>query len=163
MPDIGLITCRRLPEPDPDHELLSSALADAGIAAGLIPWDDDASRPSDYKLCVFRSCWNYFEDIDAFLRWVGHTERVVSLANSAEVVRWNIHKRYLRSPRGGRHSDGSDGLRMEGAEDGPASNPREGRLGRHRPQTRHFRQFVPNRTIPARGRSTRPNASSTGC
>ena len=97
MPDIGLITCRRIPEPDPDHEVLSNALADAGIAAGLIPWDDDASRPSDYKLCVFRSCWNYFEDIDAFLRWVGHAERVVGLTNPAEVVRWNVHKRYLRS------------------------------------------------------------------
>lgn len=86
-----------MPEPDPDHDVLSNALADAGITAGLIAWDDPTARPSDYKLCVFRSCWNYFEDIDAFVRWVGHTERAVGLANPAEAVRWNVHKRYLRS------------------------------------------------------------------
>ena len=97
MTDIGLVTCRTLPEPDPDEKLLSGTLAGAGVSAELIPWDDPSCRPSDYKLCVFRSCWNYVEDIDAFLRWLGHTERAVGLANSAEVVRWNIHKRYLCS------------------------------------------------------------------
>jgi hypothetical protein len=97
MPDVGLITCRQLPEPDPDQELLSNALADAGISAEMILWDDPGARPSDYRLCVFRSCWNYFEEIDAFFRWLATAERSVALVNSAEVVRWNLHKRYLTS------------------------------------------------------------------
>lgn len=97
MPDIGLITCRRPPEPDPDEGLLSEALTDLGISSRLVAWDDPTSRPTDYRLCVFRSCWNYFEDIDAFLRWLGHTERAVALVNDADTVRWNVHKRYLRS------------------------------------------------------------------
>jgi hypothetical protein len=99
VPDIGLITCQKLPEPDPDQDLLAEALDHAGITAELIAWDDPGRRPADYKMCVFRSCWNYFDNIDAFVRWMGYAERAAPLLNSAEVVRWNIHKRYLNALR----------------------------------------------------------------
>lgn len=95
--DIGLITCKSLPVPDPDQGVLSKAIADAGMSARLVPWDDPHIRPGDCRVCVFRSCWNYFDEIHAFLEWVDLAERTVLLVNSADVVRWNVHKRYLRS------------------------------------------------------------------
>jgi hypothetical protein len=97
LPDVGLITCKSLPAPDPDESVLSQAIAESGMSAVSIPWDDPDIRPADCKLCVFRSCWNYFDEIDAFLEWIDHTERTVLFANSGDIVRWNVHKRYLRS------------------------------------------------------------------
>ena len=95
MQDIGLITCRTLPEPDPDAALLSNALEAAGLSAGFLAWDDPSDRPSDYRVCVFRSCWNYFEATDAFLAWVQAADGASTLTNPAAAVRWNVDKRYL--------------------------------------------------------------------
>jgi glutathione synthase/RimK-type ligase-like ATP-grasp enzyme len=93
---IALVTCRNLPEPDPDQELLLSALRRAGVSAEMLAWDDPEADPGAYDLCVLRSCWNYYEDPDAFLGWVRETSARSRLANPVEIVRWNLDKRYLQ-------------------------------------------------------------------
>lgn len=95
MPDIALITCLNLPEPDLDQDLLLAALRHRGVSADLLAWDDPAADPGAYDLCVLRSCWNYYLSPDAFLDWVEHAARHSRLVNSVEVVRWNLHKSYL--------------------------------------------------------------------
>jgi len=91
---IGLITCRELPEPDPDEDLLLAALRSAGVHASLVAWDG-GGEPADFDLCCLRSCWNYHRRPDAFLDWVAATARETRLVNPEPVVRWNLHKRYL--------------------------------------------------------------------
>lgn len=93
---VALVTCRVLPEPDPDQEPLLAALRDAGLAAELLPWDDERADPGAYDLCVLRSCWNYYRDPEAFLAWVARADGCTRLANPAKVLRWNLHKEYLR-------------------------------------------------------------------
>ena len=93
--DVALVTCRELPEPDPDAAPLTAALATAGITAALVSWDDagvDWSRP---RLTVLRSCWNYPLHREAFVAWAEHAHRVSRLWNPLPVVRWNSHKGYL--------------------------------------------------------------------
>jgi len=85
-----------LPEPDPDEELLLYALRQAGIRAELLAWDDSHADPGAFDLCVLRSCWNYYEDPKAFLAWIAAAASCSRLANPANVVRWNLHKRYLQ-------------------------------------------------------------------
>ena len=92
---VGIVTCKVLPEPDPDQEIMMRLLADAGIEAELYPWDDESIKPSRYELCVLRSCWNYHDDAALFLQWVDLAESQTRLENHPEIVRWNIHKRYL--------------------------------------------------------------------
>lgn len=92
---IGIVTCRELPEPDPDQDLMLGALRKAGMDAELLPWDDGSADPSGFDLCVLRSCWDYHRDPDRFMLWVDEAEQRTTLRNPAEVVRWNIHKRYL--------------------------------------------------------------------
>ncbi len=92
---IGIVTCRQLPEPDPDQELMLGALRTAGMDAELLPWDDGSADPFGFDLCVLRSCWDYHRDPDRFMLWVDEAEQRTTLRNPAEVVRWNIHKRYL--------------------------------------------------------------------
>jgi len=96
MSSVALVTCLELPEPDPDEELLLSALQRAGMHAALLAWDDANGNPEDFDLCVLRSCWNYYEDPDAFLTWINRADTCSRLANPADVVRWNLHKSYLQ-------------------------------------------------------------------
>lgn len=96
MKRVALITCRILPEPDPDQDLLLDALRSRGMDAEMLPWDVPASDPGKFDLCVMRSCWNYYEDPDAFVSWIATAARVSRLVNDERVVHWNLHKTYLR-------------------------------------------------------------------
>jgi len=109
---VAIGTCRELPEPDPDEALLTGALAAAGVRAQLLAWDDPAgvvghgrlggcgteagrSDCGGFDLCLLRSTWNYYEQPEAFLGWVSRVEAATRLRNPGELVRWNLHKRYL--------------------------------------------------------------------
>ncbi|MEM1071979.1 MAG: hypothetical protein AAGH71_04055 [Planctomycetota bacterium] len=96
-PSIGLVTCRVLPEPDPDQQLMLNLLAAAGLDAALIPWDDADIDPANHTLLILRSCWNYHEHPDDFLEWCRRAASATRLRNPLELVEWNLHKRYLTS------------------------------------------------------------------
>ncbi len=92
---LRVATCLTLPEVDPDEAPLAAALAAAGIDAALVAWDDprvdwDAPIPT-----VLRSTWNYALDVTAFLAWIDRVSRAAPLWNPADIVRGNVHKRYL--------------------------------------------------------------------
>ncbi|MBP7149108.1 MAG: hypothetical protein KBD01_16385 [Acidobacteria bacterium] len=93
--DVALVSCRELPEPDPDAAPLARSLAAAGIDARVLAWDDARADWGEARLAVLRSCWNYPLAPDAFLAWAEATSRRTILCNTIEVVRWNLHKRYL--------------------------------------------------------------------
>lgn len=90
---VALVRCRRLPEPDPDEALLLAALRGRGIDASAPAWDDPAVDWTAFDASVLRATWNYPERPREFLSWA---ERVPRLYNPPPVVRWNLHKRYLR-------------------------------------------------------------------
>jgi glutathione synthase/RimK-type ligase-like ATP-grasp enzyme len=92
---IGLVTCLEPPEPDPDEELLASALRGQGHAASVVAWDDPKVAWSSFDLCVLRSTWNYYKRVDDFLVWARLVDDETALANPPAVVRWNAHKEYL--------------------------------------------------------------------
>ena len=91
---IGLVTCRVLPEPDPDAAILDAGLRERGHEPVEIAWDGDGSLDGVAAL-VLRSCWNYHERPGAFLGWIERAARGRRLINPPQVVRWNIHKSYL--------------------------------------------------------------------
>lgn len=93
---VDLATCRVLPEPDPDQELLLRALADAGCEARLRPWDapDPPGPPAD--LCVVRSTWNYYERRADFLAWAERVAARTPVLNPPPILRWSTDKLYLR-------------------------------------------------------------------
>lgn len=93
---IGLVTCREIPEPDVDEELLLAALRERGADAQMIAWDDPRAAPASFDRCVIRSTWNYYHSPDDFLAWVDAAATATDLHNRPGVVRWNIHKSYLR-------------------------------------------------------------------
>lgn len=96
MARIGLVSCAPLPEPDPDEDLLLAALESAGLSATLVPWNRPGADVSVFDVCVLRSCWDYHFDPERFLAWITEADTNTRLLNSRAVVRWNIHKGYLR-------------------------------------------------------------------
>ncbi len=95
MIDLGVATCKVLPEPDPDAALLAEALADHGIRYQMLAWDDPCVDWSQCKLVLVRSTWNYILNRRAFVDWGHRVEAVTTLLNSADTIEWNTHKRYL--------------------------------------------------------------------
>jgi hypothetical protein len=89
-PRIVLAGCPSLPEGDGDDAGLVSALAEHGLHARWLPWDDPATLTAD--LVILRATWDYIERLDEFVDW---TDKVRNLLNPPGVVRWNTDKRYL--------------------------------------------------------------------
>ena len=92
-PRVALATCSTIPQLDPDDALLLPALADRGVHAEPVVWDDAGVDWNTFDLVVVRSTWDYAPRHDEFLAWAA---RVPRIANPAEVLRWNTDKAYLR-------------------------------------------------------------------
>lgn len=91
---LRLATCRPLPEPDPDEDLLIAALAAAGIEATMCDWRD-AGHWRAAEPTVVRSTWDYIHHLDAFRDWVVRAAAAGPLWNPADVMLDNLDKRYL--------------------------------------------------------------------
>jgi glutathione synthase/RimK-type ligase-like ATP-grasp enzyme len=93
---VALATCTNIPEPDPDEEILVSALERAGIEASVLPWDDAAAPFAEHDLVVLRSTWNYFEHVAEFVGWAERVAKKTRLLNPHAIVAMNATKTYLR-------------------------------------------------------------------
>lgn len=58
-------------------------------------WNDPTVDWSRFEAVVVRSTWDYVANLGAFARWIDEVDRVTRLVNSASILRWNLHKRYL--------------------------------------------------------------------
>lgn len=84
-----------------EHDLmvaaLEPALAARGLALRVIDWEADIAAFEGVSLVLLGSSWNYQDKHEAFLARLDELEaRGIAVCNSAEVVRWNSRKSYLR-------------------------------------------------------------------
>jgi glutathione synthase/RimK-type ligase-like ATP-grasp enzyme len=93
--DLRIATCVALPEPDRDEPVLAAALAAAGVRATLVGWDDPAADWDAPVPTVLRSTWNYPLAPAAFLGWLDRVAAAGPVLNPPDIVRGNLHKRYL--------------------------------------------------------------------
>lgn len=89
---VGLATCAALPDLDDDRPVIG-ALAERGVDAEPVVWDDPDVDWSAYDLVVVRSTWDYSPRRDEFVAWA---RSVPAIANPADVIAWNTDKGYLR-------------------------------------------------------------------
>ncbi len=92
---LRIATCSVLPEVDVDAAPLAAALERAGFEASLVAWDDPAADWDAPVPTVLRSTWNYALDVQRFEAWIDRVSAAGPLFNPREVVRDNLHKRYL--------------------------------------------------------------------
>ena len=94
---IGLVTYAKAPTLTDDDRPLIADLARLGVEGRPVRWDDPAERWADYQALVLRSPWDYHVRVEEFRRWLAAIEAAgVALCNPLPVVRWNLHKGYLR-------------------------------------------------------------------
>lgn len=94
--DIALVTAPTYPDCRPDEALLTAALAERGLSAGPVIWDDPTVDWSRFRLALIRTAWDSDMRRDEFVAWAERAGRQCALWNPPEVVRWNTHKSYLR-------------------------------------------------------------------
>ncbi|WP_410665981.1 RimK family alpha-L-glutamate ligase [Amycolatopsis sp. lyj-84] len=80
---------------DHDTPLLLRKLTDAGFRAEAAFWHTPQSW-AEFDLVLIRSPWDYAIRVAEFRNWTQTVSRETMLANSAEIVLWNMDKHYLR-------------------------------------------------------------------
>lgn len=93
---IALATCEDPPVPDLDLALVSAALAERGAEVEAPAWTDPDVDWGSFDLVKISSTWDYHERPDEFREWLRTTGAATRLHNPAELVEWNLDKRYLR-------------------------------------------------------------------
>lgn len=91
MSRVAIVTCLGS-DVDPDSPLLLGALADEGLDAHLVIWDDDVDWAS-FDMVVIRSTWNYIDRRDQFLAWA---KTITNLENPFDVIKYSTDKHYLK-------------------------------------------------------------------
>lgn len=79
-----------------DDDWAIEPLADLGWQVSVVSWRQTEIPWSEFEFVVIRSTWDYFDDPQGFLRVLEHINACTRLANSIELVRWNLAKTYLR-------------------------------------------------------------------
>ena len=94
---IGLVTYAKQPVLTDDDRPLIGALAEIDIDAEPVQWDDANVDWRAFQALVLRSAWDYHWRVPEFEGWLSRLDRErVPLWNPTSVVRWNMHKGYLR-------------------------------------------------------------------
>lgn len=98
---IGLVTYPTYPRLTDDDRPLIDDLAALGVPAKPVIWSDAGVDWRAFDALVLRSCWDYHLRPNVFRAWLERIEELgVPLWNPAPVVRWNMHKGYLRDLAG---------------------------------------------------------------
>lgn len=95
MPTVLLATFAILPDGEEGGDLLVEALAEHGVDARWVVWDDPSVDWAGADLVAVRSTWDYHRRLPDFLAWARATEQVTTVLNGADVFAWNADKSYL--------------------------------------------------------------------
>ena len=93
---IALVTTQAARGHDHDLDILTAALDAAQQKWQIVNWDDVAIDWTQFSIAVLRSTWDYYARLDEFVAWVDRVSAQTTLCNPAEIVRWNVDKRYLQ-------------------------------------------------------------------
>ena len=93
---IALVTTQAARGHDHDLDILTAALDAAQQKWQIVNWDDVAIDWTQFSIAVLRSTWDYYARLDEFIAWVDRVSAQTTLCNPAEIVRWNVDKRYLQ-------------------------------------------------------------------
>ena len=93
---IALVSTQVARGHDHDLDILTTALDAIGHDWQIVNWDDASLDWSKFSIAVLRSTWDYYARLDEFVAWVDRVSTQTTLQNPAEIVRWNVDKRYLQ-------------------------------------------------------------------
>ncbi|MAZ58059.1 MAG: hypothetical protein CMP56_01435 [Flavobacteriales bacterium] len=77
-----------------EEELVKVELKKLNINAKRIAWDENNDL-LNCKCVLFRTTWNYFDQLDLFLSFLEKIKSEVKLINPYNQIIWNLDKKYL--------------------------------------------------------------------
>lgn len=80
---------------DEDNYVLD-ALSRYGLKVCKKDWDDPSFDWRSARALIFRTTWDYFDRYPEFAPWLARASKTCLLLNSADIINWNIDKKYLR-------------------------------------------------------------------
>jgi len=83
-----------------DDEHAIEPLARLGWRVATLSWRQTEIPWGDFDAVVIRSTWDYWNDVPEFLDTLAHIHRQAPLANTLDLVHWNLAKTYLRDLQG---------------------------------------------------------------
>jgi glutathione synthase/RimK-type ligase-like ATP-grasp enzyme len=78
-----------------DDEHAIGPLSELGWRVSTVSWRQTEIPWREFDAVIIRSTWDYWDDVPAFLEVLRQIDRESRLANSLEIVRWNLEKTYL--------------------------------------------------------------------
>ena len=78
-----------------DDEHAIGPLEDLGWQVSTVSWRQLDIPWDDFDVVIIRSTWDYWNDVPGFLETLSKIDRKTCLANSLEVVQWNLVKTYM--------------------------------------------------------------------
>jgi glutathione synthase/RimK-type ligase-like ATP-grasp enzyme len=90
-----LVTCDDLASGEPGAPALDAVLAERGIDARWVSWDDAGVDWAAADLVAVRSTWDYVARHVAFVDWAREVGSRTRLLNGPDVFAWNVDKAYL--------------------------------------------------------------------
>lgn len=82
-----------------EHDQMMESLGDderPTVTFEAVSWDDPAADWSAFDGAIIGTTWDYWDRVEDFLQTLERIERTTRLFNPSTLVRWNIHKGYLR-------------------------------------------------------------------
>ncbi len=83
-----------------EHDHMMEALTPAFSAENLcltdVSWDDETVDWTNFDAVIIGTTWDYWDRLDEFLSKLSVIHTQTPLFNPPDLVRWNIHKTYLR-------------------------------------------------------------------
>lgn len=82
-----------------EHDQMMDSLGlgePAEIRFEAVSWDDETTDWSAFDGAIIGTTWDYWDRVDEFLETLERIESQTRLFNPSALVRWNIHKGYLR-------------------------------------------------------------------
>jgi len=93
----GIVTGEGAPRLTKDGQRLLAALQEREHTVDPVRWDDSSVNWEQYDCLIIRSCWQYYTDREAFRNWIDTVNQYdVHVVNASDILRWNMHKYYLR-------------------------------------------------------------------
>jgi hypothetical protein len=78
-----------------EDRLVQEALERRGLRVIRLDWATPGFDWSAVRLALFRTTWDYFHRFAEFSAWLERASAQTQLLNPAELIRWNLDKRYL--------------------------------------------------------------------
>jgi glutathione synthase/RimK-type ligase-like ATP-grasp enzyme len=92
---IVLVTAKHIPQGDKDTSRLMELIRNRGWSADLLIWNDPKVNWEQYDIVFLHTAWDYILHAEEFGKWVQRLSSHVSFVNPADLVLWNMDKRYL--------------------------------------------------------------------